>query len=136
MLYRRNVQICRRLYEVYSGLSYIIDQKQINKVAKSKKLGGKNKAEAIKAKAEEKINDKLSKRNKAEDGIRKAQEALDKFGEELYKTFFAWENELTKILEMDKVHNRKWLVQGSSAISGQGLKEGLDWLANALIKKK
>ena len=45
-------------------------------------------------------------------------------------------NELTKILEMEKIHNRKWLVQGNSAISGQGLKEGLDWLANALLKKK
>ena len=45
-------------------------------------------------------------------------------------------NELTKILEMEKIHNRKWLVQGSSAVKGQGLKEGLDWLANALLKKK
>ena len=45
-------------------------------------------------------------------------------------------SELTKILEMEKIRNRKWLVQGSSAISGQGLKEGLDWLANALLKKK
>ena len=45
-------------------------------------------------------------------------------------------SELTKILEMEKIRNRKWLVQGSSAISGQGLKEGLDWLAYALLKKK
>ena len=44
--------------------------------------------------------------------------------------------ELTNILEMEKIHNRNWLVQGSSAISGQGLKEGLDWLANALLKIK
>jgi small GTP-binding protein len=45
-------------------------------------------------------------------------------------------NELTEILEMGKINNRRWLVQGSSATSGQGLKEGLDWLANALLKKK
>ena len=45
-------------------------------------------------------------------------------------------NELTNILEMGKINNRKWLVQGSSATSGQGLKEGLDWLATALLKKK
>jgi len=44
--------------------------------------------------------------------------------------------EISDILEMGKIKNRKWLVQGSSAISGQGLKEGLDWLANILIKKK
>ena len=102
--------------------SYIIDQKQINKVAKSKKLGGKNKAEAIKAKAEEKINDKLSKRNKAEDGIRKAQEALDKFGEELYKTFFAWENELTKIWNITQK-----ITQAESNISRiKAIQETLD----------
>ena len=45
-------------------------------------------------------------------------------------------NELTEILEMGKINNRRWLVQGSSATTGQGLKEGLDWLANALLKKK
>ena len=44
--------------------------------------------------------------------------------------------EISDILEMGKITNRKWLVQGSSAISGQGLKEGLDWLANILIKQK
>ena len=45
-------------------------------------------------------------------------------------------NELTEILEMGKINNRRWLVQGSSATTGQGLKEGLDWLANSLLKKK
>jgi len=45
-------------------------------------------------------------------------------------------NELTDILEMGKINNRRWLVQGSSALNGQGLKEGLDWLATVLLKKK
>ncbi len=45
-------------------------------------------------------------------------------------------NELTDILEIGKINNRRWLVQGSSAMNGQGLKEGLDWLATALLKKK
>ena len=45
-------------------------------------------------------------------------------------------NELTNALEMRKINNRKWLVQGSSAMNGQGLKEGLDWLASILLKKK
>ena len=43
--------------------------------------------------------------------------------------------ELTKILDMGNLKNRKWLVQGSSAVSGQGLKEGFDWLAKILLKK-
>ena len=45
-------------------------------------------------------------------------------------------NALTDILEMGKINNRRWLVQGSSALNGQGLKEGLDWLATVLLKKK
>ena len=77
--------------------TYTINQKKLNNVAKKKGKGGTNAAKAIKEQAEKKINDNLAKRNKAEDEIRKAQEALEKFGEELYKNFFAWENELTKI---------------------------------------
>ena len=68
--------------------------------AKSKSKGGKAAAQAIKAEAEKRINDNLSKRNKAEDAINKTKEALDKFGEELYNTFFAWEISLNEIWEL------------------------------------
>jgi small GTP-binding protein len=44
-------------------------------------------------------------------------------------------NELTKKLGLD-ISKRAWLVQGASAISGQGLKEGFDWMASTLLKKK
>ena len=44
--------------------------------------------------------------------------------------------ELTKILEIEKIKNRKWFVQGSSAVSGQGIKEGLDWLTDTLLIDK
>ena len=86
-----------------SGLdTFTINQKALNKVAKSKnkKKGGKNAAKAIKAEAEKRISDKMSKRNTAQDNILKAQQALEKMSEELYDTFFAWENELTKIWEL------------------------------------
>ena len=43
--------------------------------------------------------------------------------------------EVTEKLEMQNIKDRDWLVQGSSAIRGQGLREGLDWLAYALLKK-
>ena len=43
---------------------------------------------------------------------------------------------LTEKLELSKIKNRKWLVQGSNCISGQGICEGLDWLAKELLKKK
>ena len=44
--------------------------------------------------------------------------------------------EVTKELEMGEIKGRSWLVQGTSASTGQGLKEGLDWLASVLLKKK
>ena len=44
-------------------------------------------------------------------------------------------NELTKYLEYEKIINNKWLIQGSSALNGKGIKEGFDWLTNTLSKK-
>ena len=116
-------------YDKESG-TYVIDQKKITKVAKNKKRG-KAEAEAIKDAAEKKLNDKLSKRNKAEDAIRKTKEALDKFGDELYKTFFAWENELTKIWNITQK-----ITQAESNISRiKAIQETLDkQLATGLVK--
>ena len=44
--------------------------------------------------------------------------------------------EVSEKLGMDKLKARKWLVQGSSATKGDGITEGLDWLANTLNNKK
>ena len=44
--------------------------------------------------------------------------------------------EITEQIGMRGLKGRPWLVQGTSATTGQGLKEGLDWLANTLLKKK
>ena len=44
--------------------------------------------------------------------------------------------EVTEQLGMGKLKGRIWLVQGTSATTGQGLKEGLDWMASVLLKKK
>ena len=45
-------------------------------------------------------------------------------------------NEVTDKLGMNLLKGRHWLVQGTSATTGQGLKEGLDWMAEVLLKKK
>jgi small GTP-binding protein len=45
-------------------------------------------------------------------------------------------NEVTEKLGMGQLKGRQWLVQGTSATTGQGLKEGLDWMAGVLVKKK
>ena len=44
--------------------------------------------------------------------------------------------EVTEKLGMGQLKGRTWLVQGTSAITGQGIKEGLDWMASILHKKK
>jgi small GTP-binding protein len=45
-------------------------------------------------------------------------------------------NEITDKLGLSQLKGRQWLVQGTSATTGQGLKEGLDWMASILLKKK
>lgn len=45
-------------------------------------------------------------------------------------------NEITDKMGMSQLKGRQWLVQGTSATTGQGLKEGLDWMAGVLLKKK
>ena len=71
--------------------TYVIDQATLDAVS------NKDQRKAIADAANKEINDRLSKKYKAEDEIQKAQEAIEKMGEELYETFFKWENELTKI---------------------------------------
>ena len=65
-----------------------------------KKIKNTDKRKAVADAANKEINDRLSKKYKAEDEIAKAQEAIEKFGEELYNTFFNWEIELTKIWQI------------------------------------
>ena len=40
------------------------------------------------------------------------------------------------ILELNKIKNRSWFVQGTCAKTGRGLYEGLNWLSEAIINKK
>ena len=44
-------------------------------------------------------------------------------------------NEVTEKLGMSQLKGIMWLVQGTSAITGEGLREGLDWLAFRFNKK-
>ena len=85
--------------------AYNVDYDKINEEIgldhrnkKGKKVkGNKSKAKATMEAAEKKIEKYQDRHNTAEDNIDKAQEALDELGQKLYETFFAWENELTKI---------------------------------------
>jgi len=44
--------------------------------------------------------------------------------------------EITDKLGLNKQRGRQWYIQGSSAPTGDGLYEGLDWLSATLSKKK
>jgi small GTP-binding protein len=41
-------------------------------------------------------------------------------------------NEVSMKMKLNELKNRKWMVQGATAINGNGLTEGLDWLAKTL----
>lgn len=43
--------------------------------------------------------------------------------------------EITDRLGLNKIRNRQWFIQGSSAPTGDGLYEGLDWLTQVLEAK-
>lgn len=45
-------------------------------------------------------------------------------------------SELFEKLELKKLKNREWFIQGACATSGYGLCEGLDWLANVFSKNR
>ena len=45
-------------------------------------------------------------------------------------------NEITEKLGLSQLKGRQWLVQGTSATTGQGLNEGMDWLVGALSNNK
>eukprot|EP01084_Bolivina_argentea_P073018 132533_1 len=44
--------------------------------------------------------------------------------------------DITERLGLNQLRNRKWYIQSSTATTGDGLYEGLDWLSNTLNKKK
>ena len=90
--------------------SYVIDQ------AKLDAISNKEKRKALADALNKEINDRISKKNAAEDAIQKAQEALEKFGQELYETFFGWETELTKIWNLtQKIEREEERISRSKA---------------------
>lgn len=44
--------------------------------------------------------------------------------------------DITNRLGLNKIRSRDWYIQATCATSGDGLFEGLDWLANVVNKKK
>ena len=45
-------------------------------------------------------------------------------------------SEIIDKMGLQKIKGREWLVQPTSAVQGKGLNEGLDWMADTLMKRK
>merc|ERR1719238_103183 len=43
---------------------------------------------------------------------------------------------ITDKLQLNTLKNRDWYIQGTSAQTGDGLYEGLDWLSETMLKRK
>ena len=44
--------------------------------------------------------------------------------------------ELTDHLGLRSIRGREWFIQGTCAVSGEGIYDGLDWLSKTLKNKK
>jgi signal recognition particle receptor subunit beta len=44
--------------------------------------------------------------------------------------------EVSEKLQLKEIKDKPWYIQSCSAVSGDGLSEGLDWLADAVKKKQ
>jgi len=45
-------------------------------------------------------------------------------------------SEMAEKLGLQQVRNREWYIQSTCAVTGEGLHEGLDWLAGKLLKTR
>ena len=44
--------------------------------------------------------------------------------------------DITEKLGLHNLRGREWFIQGTCALSGEGLFEGLEWLSKTVAKKK
>ena len=44
------------------------------------------------------------------------------------------EGEIAEQFELDNISDRNWHIEASNAISGEGVKEGIEWLAKNMTK--
>ena len=45
-------------------------------------------------------------------------------------------NEIAEELSLHTIRDRPWYIQPCSAVSGEGVKDGLTWMSNSIKKKK
>ena len=131
------VDLSKFIYEDENGVLQI-DQAELDKIAGSRKKGGKAKAEAIKDAAEKEINDRISKRNAAEDAAEKAQEAIIQDYNDAYKAFNQWNKSITKLyllgLEVEKLGNLRSAFESVTDLEFAKLEAGFSSVIESVPK--
>ena len=110
--------------------TYQVDQDAIDAVSK-KNL---SKRKAVSDAAEKAINDLTKKLETAEDNIESANEAIRQIGQDIYDTFYGWENTLTRIYKItqliETVEGRIAAVKGGQDLVQAQLASGLKSLGD------
>lgn len=132
------IDLSEFIYEDENGVLQI-DQGKINNIAKSKnKNKGKEKAEAIKDAAEKEINDRIAKRNAAEDDAEKAREALEQMYNDAYQAFNQWDKSITKLyllgLEVEKLGNLRSAFESVADLEFAKLEAGFSSIIESVPK--
>ena len=131
------VDLSKFIYEDENGVLQI-DQAELDKIAGSRKKGGKAKAEAIKDAAEKEINDRISKQNAAEDAAEKAQEAIIQDYNDAYKAFNQWNKSITKLyllgLEVEKLGNLRSAFESVTDLEFAKLEAGFSSVIESVPK--
>lgn len=97
---KKKINLGNYIYQDGIG-AYQVDYNKINAIAKSSKKGGKNLAKAILEAAKKEIDDLSSKQLSADKAKTDAENKLKDLQKELKETLYAWENELTKIKDLE-----------------------------------
>lgn len=114
--------------------AYVIDEAKINK-----QKWDKSKKKAVMEAAQKKLEDKVDKKNTAEDKIDDAKEKLLEYGEQLYEAFHGWENELTKIYfltqQIAEMESRVSALKSMESLQENRLLSGLQTLTEQFKKE-
>jgi len=109
----------RHYYQNTQGVIFVVDSNDRDRVDDSKEC-------------EDSAKEELS-RMLAEDELRDAVLLVFANKQDLPNAMKV--QEVTERLGLNKLRNRQWYIQGTSAPTGDGLYEGLDWLSATLSKK-
>jgi len=110
----------RHYYQNAQGLIFVVDSNDRDRIDSSKDYEHSAKEELHRLLAEEELKDAALLVFANKQDLPKAMKV----------------QEVTERLGLQKLRNRQWYIQGSCGNSGDGLYEGLDWIANILAKRK